>query len=280
MGDRDRIETQDEIELGTTVFLRAKERYASLPGLTVAMPGSMLAEEDAATVFDPISHQLARDRARAADALEMLLESMHDEQTGRLEARPMAMYALVRMSIEASAFANWTIQSSRKNDRIYRALQRSLAQLHEFADFADVVATRDRTEPYRRFRDDKTARLNELKDQIGALRQKELTKPPKLWQVLTAASATVRPGQPQQLDSPYVIWKVASNFLHGSDHVTRELGDIRQVTASDGVGASFEVTPSWRLLCSCVAACVVDLAKLDARTHYLATTAYGGRSLL
>lgn len=240
----------------------------------------MLAAENAATAFDPVGYQVARHRVRAVDALEMLMGSMHDPVSGRMEARPMAMYALVRMSVEASAVALWTIQSAKKHDRIYRALQVAYPHLTEYADFASVVAKEEDAAPYIEFRDDKARRLIGLKNDVGTLRQRELTKPPKLWRILTAVSPTVPPGRPHGVDSPYVIWKMTSAFLHGSDHLTRDLGDLEQVTESDGVGATFVVKPSWSLLCSCVAACVVEVEKLDARVRFLATTAYGERSLL
>lgn len=186
----------------------------------------MLAAEIAATAFDPIGYQMARHRTRAVDALEMLMDSMHDRESGHMQARPMAMYALVRMSIEASAMALWTVQSSKKHDRIYRALQVAYAHLIEYADFASVVGKEEDAAPYIKFRDDKTKRLIGLKNEVGTLKQKELTKPPKLWRILTAVSPTVPPGQPHGVDSPYVIWKMTSAFLHGSDHLTRDLGDL------------------------------------------------------
>ncbi|WP_149085479.1 MULTISPECIES: hypothetical protein [Microbacterium] len=280
MGAHDRVETAEAMEVATRLLLRVRTRFEALDEPSEAMAGSMLVAENAATAFDPVEYQVARHRARAVDALEMLMDSMHDRTSGRLEARPMAMYALVRMSIEASAMALWTIQSSKKHDRIYRALQVAYAHIVEYADFASVVGKEDEAAPYIKFRDDKTERLVGLKDAVGTLRQKELTKPPKLWRILQAVSPTVPPGQPYGVDSPYVVWKMTSAFLHGSDHLTRDLGDFEQVTESDGVGATFMVKPSWSLLCSCVAACVMEVEKLDARVRYLGTTAYGERSLL
>ncbi|WP_314647579.1 hypothetical protein [uncultured Microbacterium sp.] len=280
MGSNDRVETAEAMEVATGLLMRARARFEALEEPDEAMAGSMLVAENAATAFDPVGYQMARHRARAVDALEMLMDSMHDPASGRLEARPMAMYALVRMSIEASAMALWTIQSSKKHDRIYRSLQVAYAHLIEYADFASVVANADQAAPYVAFRDEKTERLIELKGAVRILGQRELTKPPKLWRILQAVSPTVPPGQPHRVDSPYVVWKMTSAFLHGSDHLTRDLGDFEQVTESDGVGATFVVKPSWSLLCSCVAACVMEVEKLDARVRYLATTAYGERSLL
>jgi len=239
----------------------------------------MMGAENDATAFDPIGDQVVRHRARSMDALDMLLSAMVDEENGRMEARPMAMYALVRMSIEASAVAQWTIQSSQKTERIFRALQMSYSALGEFEDFASAVATREKAEPYAQFRREKTERLNQLKDGVATLRQRELAKPPKLWQILTAVSPTRRPGQPHAIDSPYIVWKITSAFLHGSDHITRELGDIRQVSESNGRSAAFEVTPSWQLLCSCVMVCVTELERLDARYRHLATRNYANREV-
>ncbi len=226
MGSHDRRETEEAMEVATGLLLRARARFDTLKEPEEAMEVSMLAAEIAATAFDPIGYQMARHRTRAVDALEMLMDSMHDRESGRMQARPMAMYALVRMSIEASAMALWTVQSSKKHDRIYRALQVAYANLIEYADFASVVGKEEDAAPYIKFRDDKTKRLIGLKNEVGTLKQKELTKPPKLWRILTAVSPTVPPGQPHGVDSPYVIWKMTSAFLHGSDHLTRDLGDL------------------------------------------------------
>jgi len=280
MGHWDRQETPEQMEAASRVLMLARERFRALAEPTSPKAGSMLALENAGTAFDPIGDQVVRHRARATDSLEMLLDAMIDDEKGTMSARPMAMYALIRMSIEASGVAQWTIQSSRKADRIFRSLQVAYVHLRELADLAGVVSADDRARPYREFREEKEARLESLKDSVAVLRQRELKGPPKLWQIMSSVSPTRRPREPHAVDSPYVVWKICSAFLHGSDHITRLLGDVRQLsTSEDGRSAEFEMTPSWQLLCSCVLVCVTELERLDARHRYLASHNYANREV-
>ena len=280
MGHWDRQETAEQMEAATRLLMLARERFRGLGDLSNPKAGSVLALENAATAFDPIGDQVTRHRARATDSLEMLLDAMIDDERGTMSARPMAMYALIRMSIEASGVANWTLQSSRKADRIFRSLQVAYVHLRELADLADVVSADDRACPYREFRAEKELRLEGLKDAVAVLRQKELKGPPKLWQIMSSVSPTQRPREPHAVHSPYVVWKICSAFLHGSDHITRLLGDVRQLsTSEDGRSAEFEMTPSWQLLCSCVMVCVTELERLDERVRELGRRDYGGRTL-
>jgi len=275
----ERQETDAQIQAATGVLLEARDRYAALRGFIDPMTGSMLAAENEATPFDPIAMQITRHRARATDAVELLFESMYDEGEATIHARPFAMYALIRMSIEASALANWTLQSEKKSDRIFRSLQVAYTHLREYALFASTIAAEEKARPYTDFRDDKSKRLIELKDAVGVLRQKELTTLPKYTNILQAVSPTVPPKIPQNIDSPFVVWKMASAFLHGSDHIVTDLGDVRLVS-EDESGQTVEITPSLQLLASCALICVQQIERLDDRQRYLATTAYGGRKLL
>ncbi|WP_141387833.1 hypothetical protein [Microbacterium maritypicum] len=279
-GALDRQESVEQMEVGTGLFLRARERFLALSELPEAMPGSMLEKENELTTYNPLGSLVIAARVRAIDPLEMLLASILDDEREQMSARPMAMYALVRMSIEAAGVGLWLMHHSRQCERVYRSLCASFDALNEYVNFATVIGTADEVTPYVKFRKKKIERLNELKDAVGPIRKRELKPKPRLWQIMTAVSPTVPPGVAHGPDSPYVIWKLASNFLHGSDHVVRDLSDVQQLTEWKNGHADFMLTPSWQLLASCVAACVIQIEQLDERYAHLATTAYGDRSLL
>lgn len=126
-----------------------------------------------------------------------------------------------------------------------------------------------------------TARLTELKDTVGQLRQKPLTVPPRYTEILKSVSTnTPHNGSARySLASPLVIWKISTAFIHGSGQLVHALSDFRQVTEfQDGV-ATVEVKPSVQMLAGALSATVNLITRGDQRFTYLATHDYAGRTV-
>lgn len=271
------------MQLGIRAIQRAREKYVELSdSLDAPLPGSMLDLERSHTAREPIDTLVMMHRARATENLDRIFEMMIDEEHGRVLAYPYSMYSLIRVCVEAAATGMWLIKSSRKADRVLRALQLAARNSQEAGRFADLVLGRRGALPARQGATETLARLNQLKDTVGPLRQVVLGSPPKYTAILTAVS----PQQPggssggYAITSPLVVWKVSSAFLHGSEHVIRALSDIRQLEEfSDGV-ASFEITPSIQMLAISLRTCVDLLSDLDDRYRFLATHDYSGRSVV
>ncbi len=79
------------------------------------------------------------------------------------------------------------------------------------------------------------------------------------------------------MDTPLVIWKIASGFLHGNSSIMRRLSDVEQVSDWQEGLASFQLTPKWALIAGSMVVCVRELRRLDGRVNELSTTDYAGR---
>ena len=241
--------------------------------------GSVLDMERVHTARESIDTLVMANRARARENLDRLFEMMIDEDNARLLAYPFSLYSLIRPAVEAAATAMWLIKSNKKKDRVLRALQLSYRSYREAVRFAELIKGKDGAAPAREGIARIVARLNQLKDTVGVLRQVELGSPPRNSAILTAISPKSPTGGRggYSLSSPLVVWSVASAFLHGSEQVVRGLSDIRQVDEfTDGI-ASFEVTPSVQMLAISIKTCVELIVALDERYDYLALHDYAGR---
>jgi hypothetical protein len=281
IGEHDRQEPAAVVEMSVRLVQMLRNRLREIPEETPGpFAGSILYEEARYTAREPIATLVATNRARARDNLDRIFDLMIDDENAQLVAYPYSLYALIRASIESSATAMWLIQSDRRNDRVMRALQVSYRNTLDGVSLIRLFG-----EPEVQAADEARAertltRLNELKDQIPQLRQKQLTGPPKYTEILKAVSRT--PGGPRdtfEFSSPITVWKISSSFIHGSDQLSRILSDVRQLEEFvDGV-ANFEFTPKVQLLAVGIAECVQLLIKVDERYAYLCTHDYGGRKV-
>lgn len=277
MGTWDRSETQEEIAQATQRVLRVREHLQTLEPPDSPFPGSMLAFEDGLTAREPLSSLVRGMRNRAVDGLEMLLDATIHEDREVMWARPMAPYALLRMSVEALGVGMWLVQHSHRAERVFRGLRLSYEHQEDARDFSLVLAGRDEREGVIASHARVVARLNELKDAVAPLRQRELTGLPSYTQMLKAVSPPVRPGETHSVDSPLVVWKMCSGFLHGNSTVMRALSDVEQMEEFAGGIAGFMLTPKWGLIASCMLVCLRELQVLDARATFLGTHDYAQR---
>ncbi|TQM98263.1 hypothetical protein FHX68_2307 [Microbacterium lacticum] len=218
-------------------------------------------------------------RARSTENLDRVFEIMIDNDNEQLLAYPFSLYSLIRTAVEAAATSMWLIKSSKKSDRVLRALQLAYRNAQEALRFAELIKGRGGAAPVRNGTEKTIERLNQLKDTVGPLRQLDLGPPPSYTAILTAVSPKSR-GRTRsgyEVSSPLVVWKASSAFLHGSEQVMRALSDVRQMNEfTDGV-ASFEITPSIQMLAVSIRTCVELIAQLDERYEFLATHDYAGR---
>jgi hypothetical protein len=283
IGQHDRQEAEADVQIAINYLRDVKKQYEQLGEHTAPHPGSVLHSERRHTAYTSIDTAVAELRARATDNLDQLFESMVDEENGLLLARPYAQYSMIRAVIESAATALWLIQSESKATRVLRCLQLSFRDANDRYSFSVLVRSRKKPGAVlseRERRDKVIKRLNELKDTVGQLKQRELGYPPKYTEILKSVSEAHRPkGEPATYDltSPLVVWKVSSAFLHGNSHTVKALSDVRQLTEfTEGI-AQFEVTPNLGLIAASIGTCVATLSQLDERYTYLARHDHAGR---
>jgi hypothetical protein len=276
IGKHDRQESDEQMQLAIRALQTMRIRYSDLVDqLPPPLPGSVLDMERVHTAREPVDTLVMAHRARARENLDRVFEMMIDDDNGRLLAYPYSTYSLIRTAVEAAATSMWVIKSSKKKDRVLRALQLAYRNSQEALRFAELIKGRGGAAPVRQGTAKILDRLNQLKDTVGPLQQIELGPPPRYTAILTAISAKGADGY--AISSPLVVWSVCSAFLHGSEHVMRGLSDIRQMDEfTDGV-AFFQITPSIQMLAVSVRTCVELIAQLDERYFYLATHDYAGR---
>lgn len=256
--------------------MRRLERVAEL---SIVLPGSMLAVDDGHTARVPISSQVQITTARAWDALEAFRDLTVTEINPSAALRPFAHYSLIRMACEGAGLGLWLLRPGQKAKRVRRSLNLELTHHYETWDLSHTLTGASRTRALSAD-DSVVRRLNELKNTVSQLREIELSTIPSWSDILLDVSPRPAPGCGHPADSPYLVWKVASAFLHGSSGTMRSLSDLEQLTdfAENGI-ASMEMRPSWRMLAASFGVCVQMLCDLQDRFEYLATHDYSHRTL-
>ncbi|RWR16796.1 hypothetical protein D8Y23_12810 [Microbacterium enclense] len=274
LGSHDRQETAEEEQQAIRVLAEARSSLSALaPDLPEPSVGSVLRLERVNTAREPIDAMVLGQRARAVDNMARLFSLMFDaREKEHVKVYPYSGYSLVRAAIESAAVGLWLIDPVTKPARVLRALQRSYLHEVEALKFIELVADRAAVEGARRRHDRIVNRLVELKNTVGPLRQRSLGSPPAYTDILKSIS------EKDPLDrrryavtSPLVAWRISSAFIHGSETVIRSLSDIRQVGQFEEGIATFEITPSLRLIASVSASCVSLIGRLDARYMQCAT---------
>ncbi|WP_433675596.1 hypothetical protein [Microbacterium gorillae] len=259
-------------------LISARGWYETLEPLPAPLPGSMLAIEDTHTARVPLSTQVRSAWARAYDALGGFVD-MSTVADGMYVARPFAHHALIRMACEATALGLWLLRPERKFRRVYRSLCLEYTHAGDVLGLSRTLtgAATHNTDEH----DEIVVRLNELMNTVSQLRETKLQAIPRWSDILRDISPTVPAGAGHGADSPLVIWKTSSAFLHGSETTVRLLSEIEMLTPYEGdlKLASAQLRPSWRLLASYYQMCVELLLDLSIRYLTLGTTDYSGKDL-
>ncbi|MBS3182397.1 hypothetical protein [Leucobacter manosquensis] len=273
VGEHDRQESEAQTRLATQAIQFARSLFNKLPSdLPTPEIGSMLHLEREYTKRGSTDTLVMTHRARAHENLSRIFDTMIDEEGGRLLAYPFSIYSLIRPSIEAAAVAMWLVKSSKKADRVLRALQMAYRDSSETLKFVEIIKGKNGAKSARDAKEKTLERLKELQNTVGPLRQVELGNPPTYTQILTSVSPKPRGSATGYgISSPLVIWKASSAFLHGSDETVRALSDIRQIDDFEEGVASFEITPNMQMLAVSIRAVVDLLSELDERYLFLAT---------
>ncbi|WP_156475701.1 hypothetical protein [Pseudoclavibacter helvolus] len=265
-----------------SALLLAKREFESLAEVPTPLPGSILAVEgERHTTFERIDVVSSKHRARARDNLERLFELMIDDGNARILSYPYALYSLIRTAIESAALSYWVIEPDKKASRVERCLRLTFRDTNDRYDFVASIAPASvrRAESARKTKT--LTRLSELKDTVGALKQKHLSDPPRYSDILRSMSDRSRHGSPHTfaIDSPYVVWKMSSAFIHGSGQVIDILSEMRQVTEFQDGQASAEITASYQALATATLAIVRLIYRAEVRYTYLATHDHSKRPL-
>lgn len=280
VGEHDKQEGDADVQEAVELLRLTQARFSVLPDtLEPPMLGSMLDCEQEFTNPMPADHIVMGHRARAYENIERVFETMLDRERGSLVAYPFSLYSMIRPAVEAAAVAMWVIKSGRKADRVFRALQVSYGEAGEALRFAELWKGKKATSKVRQSTEATRERLRKQQQKIGPIRQLELTGIPKYTDILTAVSpkTPAQQGKGYEALSPLMVWKVASGVLHGNSTLIRAISDIRQINDYVDGSASFEITPSWRMIAGSLYACVIQLEELDERYNLLATHNYANR---
>ena len=242
----------------------------------------MLDREKELTNPVPAEHIVMGHRARAYENIERIFETMIDRERGSVVAYPFSLYSMIRPAVEAAAVAMWVIKSNKKADRVFRSLQVAYGEAGEALRFAELWKGKMATSKVRQLTEATRERLRDQQQKVGPIRQLELTGIPKYTEILTAVSpkTPVQQGNGYEATSPLMVWKIASGVLHGNSNLIRAISDIRQVNDYVNGSASFEITPSWRMIAGSLHACVRQLEELDERYNFLATHDYSSRPVI
>lgn len=196
IGAHDRQETEADMQKAILLLQIAKQQLDTLTQPPPPLPGSVLDEEGRRnTAYEPIDTVVIQHRARATDNLERIFDLMFDARSAQVLAFPYSLYSLIRTAIESSALALWVIDSEHKATRVFRSLHLTYRDTNERYQFVKLVAPDVYIAAERARQVKIIARLTELKDTVGALKQKPLKDPPKYTEILRAVSErTVRDG--------------------------------------------------------------------------------------
>lgn len=274
------VEQTHDLEAASRVFNMSVQRLVDAPEFIPVLPGSMLAMEDGCTARKPLSTQVQMAFARSQDALEAFRDLTVQDINSAAVLRPFAHYSLIRMACEAASLGFWLLRPGAKAKRVLRSLNLEYTHYLDSVDLEGTLTGR-RRKVEELGSDSVVVRLNELKDTVSQLREMSLSRIPRWSDILVDASPTRPPQSGHSPASPFVVWKVASAFLHGSSDTVRVLSDLEQLTdfGDDGI-ASVEMRPSWRVLSGCFAVCVQLLYDVEARYRELATHDYAHRPLI
>lgn len=278
-GAHDRLESEADMQKAILLLQLAKQQLEALTPPAPPHAGSMLDVEAKHTAYEPIDTVVVQHRARAVENLERAFDLMFDMQNARVLAYPFSIYSLIRAAIESAATAFWVLESDRKANRVLRSLQLTYRDTTDRRKFIELVAPAGEVAAERSRYERILARLTELKNTVGVLKQKPLGNPPKYTRILEVVSErNIRDGVAgYSFASPLVIWKISSAFIHGSNQLVQALSDFRQVTEFKNGIATVEVTPNMQMLAGSIRVTVDLIARGDRRFAHLATHDYAGR---
>ncbi len=281
LGRHDRQETKDEEQQAIKLLNQEHDRFTALPSeMPDPAPGSVLQLEQRHTARQPIHTMVLSHRARATDNIARLFNLTLDLPKAQVRAYPFSGYSLIRTAVESAAVGLWLIQPNRKATRVLRALQSSKQHEYEAIQFIEMIRPREVAAAARERHEQILSRLEELKNTVPPLRQREIGPVPSYTEILASVSARDSQDRTRyDIHSPLLAWKISSSFIHGSEVVTRALSDMRQTTEFEDGIAQFEITPSLRLTAVLTSTCVSLIRDLDERYLYLASHDPGGRRI-
>ncbi len=214
-------------------------------------PGSLLAGDDRATAYDPISYQVRFLLVAAFDHASTFKRTLVDHGMPTVAA-----YPLVRASLESAAQALWLTTGGTRSKRVFRALHRvwDAASLSDEA-LRHLNPSRASSLPTLR------ARLDELLAAAGAGQRSLDSSHPSMTDIVIEAGRKVASRQFQPID----VWRLCSSMAHGNRTVALAVLEHRR---DDPATDTYVVTTSYRVMAAFVGVLVeVIHAALDARDH-------------
>lgn len=196
-------------------------------------PGSDLADDDLATAYDPISYQVTFLFVSAFDHLRMFRQALeHDGMP------IVAMYPLVRASLECAAQVLWLTTGGTRNKRVFRALHRVWN--------AAVISD----EALRHLVPDHPSRLKELRarldDLLAARRSNQRNLDgnyPSMTDIVKEAGTHVQ----SRTFTPIDVWRLCSSMAHANRSVAVAVLEMEPDGPAGAAGRDYIATTPYRV---------------------------------
>jgi hypothetical protein len=214
-------------------------------------PGSDLAVEDAATAYNPISHQVQLLFGAAFDHAGTLQRTL-------AHGMPVvAAYPLIRASLESAAQVLWLTKGGTRSKRVFRALHR----VWDMAEWSDKVF--QHLIPGRQAHpQDLRTRLEELLRAAKAGQRKLDQTYPRTTDILIEAGRFV---QSKPL-TPVDVWRLCSSMAHGNSNIAMSILKRHEEGARTPTGSTYRITTSYRTIAAFVGVLVEVIdAALEAQ---------------
>ncbi|WP_143073175.1 hypothetical protein [Flavimobilis marinus] len=206
--------------------------------------GSLLAGDDRATAYDPVSYQVRYLFMAAFDHLGMLKRALDKD------GMPVvAAYPLVRAALESAAQALWLTTGGTRRKRVFRALHR----VWNGASLSD--------EAVRHLDPRRESSLLELRERLDQLLsaskagQRSLdVKYPSMTDIVIDAGRAVETHEFRPID----VWRLCSSMAHGNRSVSLMVLESRPDGPTTDIGGNFVMTTSYQVMAAFVGV-VTDL---------------------
>lgn len=235
---RARVETAAAQEHGTRILATDIVRMEQLRARTAQsllrpQPGSVLAFDDEATDYDPLSHHSHTLIAVAVDHMETLRELL-PKNGGQGILPTLAGYTLLRPALEAAAWGLWLQTGGTVNKRVLRSLRLTWdhrANADRFTGAAGVANDAGR--------DHMASRLADLRDRRKVNRGKALDTIP----TTSTVFAEIDRRFAQTQFTGLISWQIMSGIAHANRSAMSVLLEQRLVEADGDVG-TYSMTSS------------------------------------
>ena len=195
---------------------------------------SSLAGDRTATQYNPIPDQVIGLLGAATDHLRAVQVTVEDSG-GKILA--MSLFTLVRSAIEMSGTGLWILEPRSRDDRVLRSFELTWDNRRQVRSVKTGLGLDPANDVgFKRMQE----RVEQLIDARPQIRGRRISKVTSVTDRLTSIEGLV----PNLVESPLILWQMASGIAHGNTSMMRNVLEVRQLGPSVAGSASFELTTS------------------------------------